>query len=152
MHWVRQIFSSSWTCILLIVNNSKCCFKAYLVIQQFLRFGKWLQWSESSFRMKAIEKKGICLSFALMLKSFHFSSLCLKSVSHSPLLKSIFIFKCVLNVAQFLLAIKVKGKYHHLGAKVEECIYLRSHPSDWRWMYEHVKCFYCVEAKEVSIF
>lgn len=32
MHWMRQIFSSSWTCTLLIVNNSKCWFKAQLVM------------------------------------------------------------------------------------------------------------------------
>lgn len=32
MHWMRQTFSSSWTCTLLIVNNSKYWFKVQLVM------------------------------------------------------------------------------------------------------------------------
>lgn len=32
MHWMRQTFSSSWTCTLLTVNNSKCWFKVQLVM------------------------------------------------------------------------------------------------------------------------
>lgn len=37
MHWVRQIFSLSWTCTLLIANNSKCRFQPQLVTQGFVQ-------------------------------------------------------------------------------------------------------------------
>lgn len=73
----------------------------------------------------------ICLSFSLVLKSFCFSSLYLKSVSHIPLLtNNIFCllsesFKC----CSISTAIEVKGNiitdFHVRGAVVQECIYLR---------------------------
>lgn len=73
----------------------------------------------------------ICLSFSLALKSFCFSSLYLKSVSHTPLLmNNIFSllsvsFKC----CSISTVIEVKGNiitdFHVKGAAVQESIYLR---------------------------
>lgn len=52
MRWVRQIFSSSWTCTLLITNNSKWSFKAQLVMQGFVQLGNYFD------EVRALWKKG----------------------------------------------------------------------------------------------
>lgn len=151
MHWARQIFSSSWTCTLLIANNSKCCFKAQLVIQGFVHLGNRFD------EVRALCKKGIALisHLALVLKSFCFFSLFLKCLSYSFLKEwRFFSFKCEVfnSVKCYLSLLWLKPKEISsvtsmwAGAVVQNsCISGDNEVfSGWRWLYEHDKYFSCI--------